>query len=78
LTRNARVFNTRSGKVSSSHCYLDQRPLNEIDEIVYEHDKKHSQQLVNGKRVILMRYLILYACVDHSTYCKFYFLNLKK
>ena len=27
LTRNARVYNTRSGKVGSSHCYLDRRPL---------------------------------------------------
>ena len=41
LTRNA-----RSGKVSSSHCYLNRRPLHEIDEIVYEYDKKQFQQLV--------------------------------
>ena len=41
LTRNA-----RSGQVGSSHCYLDRRPLHETDEIVYEYDRKHSQQLV--------------------------------
>ena len=29
-----------SGKVGSSHCYLDRRPLHEIDEIVYEYDRK--------------------------------------
>ena len=30
------------GKVGSSHCYLDRRPLQEItfDETVYEYDKK--------------------------------------
>ena len=36
-TRNARVCNARSGKVGSSHCYLDRRQLLEIatfDEIV--------------------------------------------
>ena len=41
MTRNA-----RSGKVGSSHCYLDRRPLHEMDEIVYEYDEKHYQQLV--------------------------------
>ena len=49
LTHNARVCNARSGKVGSSHCYLDRRPLPEIstfDEIVYVYDRKHSQQLV--------------------------------
>ena len=46
LRRNARLCNARSGKVGSSHCYLDQRPLHEIDEIVYEYDRKLSQQLV--------------------------------
>ena len=30
LTRNARNCNARSGKVGSSHCYLDRRPLHEI------------------------------------------------
>ena len=30
LTRNAQVCNARSGKVGSSHCYLDRRPLHEI------------------------------------------------
>ena len=38
--------NARSGKVGSSHYYLDRRPLHEIDEIVYEYDRKQSQQLV--------------------------------
>ena len=40
LTRNGRICNARSGKVGSSHCYLDRRPLHELDEIVYEYDKK--------------------------------------
>ena len=43
LRRNARLCNIRSGKVGSSHCYLDQRPLHEsatFAEIVYECDKK--------------------------------------
>ena len=72
---NARICNARSGKVGSSHCYRDRRPLYEIDEIVYEYDIKHSQQLVYVvlSRVILIRYFILYACVDHGTYYKFYF-----
>ena len=42
LTRNARLCHARSGKVGSSHCYLDRRPLHEMetfDEIVYEYDK---------------------------------------
>jgi hypothetical protein len=36
--------------------------LHEIDAIVYEYDRKHSQQLVYValSRVILIRYLILY------------------
>ena len=37
LTRNARVCTARSGKVGSSHCYLDRRQLHEIptfDQIV--------------------------------------------
>ena len=38
--------NARSGKVGSSHCYLDRRPLHEMDEIVYEYDRKQSQQWV--------------------------------
>ena len=41
LTRHA-----RSGKVGSSHCYLDQRPLHEIDEIVYEFDRKWFHRMV--------------------------------
>ena len=41
LTRNA-----RSGKFSSSHCYLDRWPLHEIDEIVYEYDRKQFNRLV--------------------------------
>ena len=45
VTLNARVCNARSGKVDSSNCYLDRRPLHEINEIVYEHDKKHCQHL---------------------------------
>ena len=46
LTRNVRVCNARSGKVGSSHCYLERRQLHEMatfDEIVYEYDRKHSQ-----------------------------------
>ena len=31
LTRNARNCDARSGKVGSSHCYLDRQPLHEID-----------------------------------------------
>ena len=53
LTRHARVHNARSGKVGSSHCYLDRRQLHEIatfDEIVMT--KKHSQQLIALSRVI--------------------------
>ena len=46
LTRYARICNARSGKVGSSHCYLDRRPLHEIDEIVYEYDRKHFHRLV--------------------------------
>ena len=68
---NARVCNARSGKVGSSHFFLDRRPLHGIDEIVYEYNKTHSQLLVNVamSRVVLMRYLVLvlYACVDHGT-----------
>ena len=72
-----------SSKVGSSHCYLDRRPLHEIatlDEIVYEYDRKHSQKLVYVALsiVILMRYLILYSCVDHGTYYKFYFQLFRK
>ena len=47
-------LNARSGKVGSSHCYLDRWPLHEIatfNEIVYEYDK-HSQQLIALSRVI--------------------------
>ena len=45
-----------------------------IDEIVYEYDRKHSQQLVYVALswVILIRYLISYVFVDHGTYYKFY------
>ena len=42
LRRNARVCNARPGKVDTSHCYLDRRPLHELatfDEVVYEYDK---------------------------------------
>ena len=38
FTHNAGIYNARSGKVGSSHCYLDRRPLHEIDEIVYEYE----------------------------------------
>ena len=67
--------NSRSGEVGTSHCYLDRRPLHEIDEIVYEYDRKNSQQLVYValSRVILIRYLILYVCVDQNTYYKLNF-----
>ena len=49
--------------------------LKSIDEIVYEYDRKHSQQLVYValSRVILICYLILYVSVDHGTCYKFYF-----
>ena len=40
------ICNARSGKVGSSHCYLDRRPLREIDEIVYEYDRKQFHRLV--------------------------------
>ena len=43
LSKTLWVCNARSGKVGSSQCYLDRRPLLEIatfDEIVYEYDKK--------------------------------------
>ena len=46
LTRNARNSNARSGKIGSSHCYLNVRPLHEIDEIVYEYDRKQFHRLV--------------------------------
>ena len=39
LTHNTRICNARSGKVGSSHSYLNQRLLQEIDEMVYEYDK---------------------------------------
>ena len=41
LTRNA-----CSGRVGSSHSYLDRRPLHEIDEIVYEYDRKQFHPLL--------------------------------
>ena len=80
LTHNTRVCNTRvcnprSGKVGSSHCYLDRWQLHEIatfDEIGM------TKNILNNwlhYRVILIRYLILYACEDHGTYYKFYFKN---
>ena len=84
LRLNSRFCNARSGKVGSSHCYLDRRPFHEIatfDEIVYEYDKKHSQQLVyfalSRVAYFLTRYLKLYTCVDHGTYYKFRFTKLK-
>ena len=40
------THNARSGKVSSSHCYLDRRLLHEIDEIVYEYDRKQFHPLL--------------------------------
>ena len=45
-----------------------------FDDIVYEYDKKNSRQLVYValSRLILIRYLIIYACVDYGTYYKFY------
>ena len=72
--------NARSGKVGSSHCYLGWRSLYEIGEIVYKYDKKQFHRLVYValSRVILIRYLILYACIDHSTFYKFYLKQLKK
>ena len=69
LTRNA-----RSGKVSSSHCYVARRPLHDIATF----DGKHSQQLIALSRVILIRYLILYACEDHGTDYEFYLKKFKK
>ena len=39
--------------------------------------KKHSQQLIALSRIILIRYLILYACEDHGIYYKFYLKKLK-
>ena len=74
LTRNA-----RSGKVGSSHSYLDRRQLHEIELIAYEYDRKQFHRLVYVAlpRVILMRYLILYVCVDHGTCYKFYLKILK-
>jgi hypothetical protein len=55
---------------------LNWRPLHDTatsDEIVCM--RKNSKQLVYVALsiVILMRYLILYSCVDHGTYYKFYF-----
>jgi hypothetical protein len=32
--------------LGSSHCYLDRRPLHEINEIVYEYDRKLFHRLV--------------------------------
>ena len=82
VTRNARICHARSGKVDSSHCYLDRRPLRGIatfDEIVSEYDKNNSQQLVYValSRVILNVFLILYACVDNGMYYKLYLKALK-
>jgi hypothetical protein len=40
--------------------------------LLLQKKKKHSQQLIALSRVIFIRYLILYACLDHGTYYKFY------
>ena len=74
MTRNA-----PKGKYGSSHYYLDRRPLHEIDEIVYEYDRKQFHRLVYVAllRVFLIRYLILYECADQGTYHNFYFKHLK-
>ena len=67
MAPNARVLNVRSGKVGSSHCYLDRRQLYEIatfDEIVMT--KKHFETLIALSIVFLIRYLIVYACEDHG------------
>ena len=39
LDWHVRFCNARSGKVGSSHCYLDRRPLHEMGDIVYGYDK---------------------------------------
>jgi hypothetical protein len=41
-----------------------------MDEIVYEYDSRQFHRLVYValSKVILIRYLILYVCVDHGTY----------
>ena len=46
LMRNARICNARSGKVGSSHCYLNRQPLHEIDELVYEYDIKQFNRML--------------------------------
>ena len=46
LTRNARNCSARSGKLGSSHCYVNRLPLHEIDEIVCEYDRKKFHRLV--------------------------------
>ena len=46
LARYTRICNARSDKVGSSYCYLDRRTLHEIDEIVYEYDRKQFHRLV--------------------------------
>ena len=50
-----------------------------FDEIVYEYDKKHSQQLeyVAISRVIFNKLFNIILSVDHGTYYKFYFFKFK-
>ena len=77
VTRNARNCNARSVKVGSNHCYVDRRPLHNIDEIVYEYDRKQFHRLVYValSRVIFntLFNISLCMCVDHDTYYKLYF-----
>jgi hypothetical protein len=54
--------NDRSGKVGLSHYYLDRRLLHEIDDVVYEYEKKNilnNWYTLHYQEQFLIRYLIL-------------------
>ena len=71
------LVRVKSARVTA--IWIGNHEIAAFDDIVYEYDKKHSQQLVYValSRVILIRYLI-YVFVDHDTYYKCYLKKLKK
>ena len=71
LTHNARVCNASLGKVSLSHCYLDRQHSMKLFMSMTKNILNNCYTLQYQEQ-FLIRYLILYAYVDHSMYYKFY------
>jgi hypothetical protein len=64
LRGNARICNCQSGKVGSSHYYLDPRPLHEIVKLFMSMTKNILNNWYTLQYQFLILCLILYECVD--------------